>query len=436
MKKKIEILFHRQDESSKLIISINNQPTNYQQLNMSTTQITYNVTSAAERAHQLMILDSVRQAVEMLSERYGFDAEEAMGAMKISRQQAPEKKANKEKKAPAPKKMKPSIPLPFCGKVFEDTCCGIRRNHSLFTQCLNSKTTEGDYCKTCCSQASSNGTGKPNLGDIRDRMQDSWEPKGAAKVVSYGNVMEKLGISKEEAQKVAEQFGVEIPDTQFEVVKGKRGRPKKDSTASSSDDEDSKPKRPRGRPKTSKKVVSTSSGDDLIASLVKQQLAITADSTDSGESDVEVATHPEVEAPIEESKEDTNDDANAKAKTEAKTEAKAKAAAKRKAKAAEKAKAKAEHEAMAKAEQEAKAKAEQEAKAKAEQEAKAKAEQEETSLDLEELSDDSDEECEVEPVYHEGKMYYKNDEGEIIDVDDNSVVGEWNDTESKVELFE
>ena len=39
---------------------------------------------------------------------------------------------------------------------------------------------------------------------------------------------------------VAEQFGVEIPETQFEVVKGKRGRPKKDSTASSSDDEDVK----------------------------------------------------------------------------------------------------------------------------------------------------------------------------------------------------
>lgn len=375
---------------------------------MSTTQITYNVTSAAERAHQLMILDSVRQAVEMLSERYGFDAEEAMGAMKISRQQAPEKKAKKEKKAPAPKKMKPSIPLPFCGKVFEDSCCGIRRNHSLFTQCLNSKTSESDYCKTCCSQASSNGTGKPNLGDIRDRLEDSWEPKGAAKVVSYGNVMEKLGISKEEAQAVAQQFGVEIPETQFEVVKGKRGRPKKDTTASSSDDEEAKPKRPRGRPKNSKKVVSTSSGDDLIASLVKQQMAMTADSTDSGESDVEVASHPEVAAPKE--------------------DAKAKAAAKRKAKAAEKAK--------EKAEQEAKEKAEQEAKEKAEQEAKAA----ETTLELDDLSEDDDDdddgECEVEEVYHEGTKYYKNDEGEIIDVNDHSVVGEWNDTESKVELFE
>ena len=40
--------------------------------------------------------------------------------------------------------------------------------------------------------------------------------------------------------------------------------------------------------------MSTSSGDDLIASLVKQQMAMTADSTDSGESDVEVASHPEV----------------------------------------------------------------------------------------------------------------------------------------------
>ena len=396
---------------------------------MSTTQITYNVTSAAERAHQMMILDSVRQAVEMLSDRYGFDAEEAMGEMKISRQVSPEKKTKKEKKTPAPKKMKPSIPLPFCGKVFEDTCCGIRRNHSLFTQCLNSKTSEGDYCKTCCSQASSNGTGNPNLGDIRDRLEDSWEPKGTAKVVSYGNVMEKLGISKEEAQAVAEQFGVEIPETQFEVVKGKRGRPKKDTTASSSDDEDVKPKRPRGRPKNSKKVVSTSSGDDLIASLVKEQMAMTADSTDSGESDVEVASHPEVASHMEESKEESNDDANANAKAEAKTNA----AAKRKANAAAKRKVKAAEKAKAKAEQEAKANAEQEAKAKAEQET-AEQVQEETTLDLEELSDDSEEECEVEPVYYEGKMYYKNDEGEIIDVDDNGVVGEWNEEQQKIEF--
>jgi NADH dehydrogenase/NADH:ubiquinone oxidoreductase subunit G len=148
--------------------------------------------------------------------------------------------------------------------VFEDQCFGIRVNHGLHTQCGQIRSGDGDYCKTCSKQASTNENSKPNAGDIRVRaLGGDWEPVG--KLVSYGNVMAKLGISKEQAEAEAEAQGVTIPESEFDVVKGRRGRPKKDS--SSSDDEE-KPKRARGRPKKSKKVVSSSAGDDLISQLV------------------------------------------------------------------------------------------------------------------------------------------------------------------------
>ena len=92
---------------------------------MSSSQITFNLGASTERACQTMVLESVRQAVEFLSDKYGFDQDDAMHSMKIARKEVASK-PKKERKVPVPKRVKPSIPLPFCGKVFDDACCGIR----------------------------------------------------------------------------------------------------------------------------------------------------------------------------------------------------------------------------------------------------------------------------------------------------------------------
>ena len=258
---------------------------------MTSSHITFNLGASTERACQTMVLESVRQAVEFMSDKYGFDAEDAMHSMKISRKEvAP--KPKKERKSPAPKRVKPSIPLPFCGKIFEDACFGIRVNHGLHTQCNNAKVDDCDYCKTCGVQATTSCTDKPNAGDIRDRGASEWI--SSSKIVSYGNVMEKLGISREDADRVAAEFGMTIPDEQFAVVKGRRGRPKKDSSASSSSDDEDKPKRPRGRPKSSKKVVSTSAGDDLISQLVA---SAQADASSDSDSDSSMTTQSSQKSP-------------------------------------------------------------------------------------------------------------------------------------------
>ena len=246
--------------------------------------LSFNLNNSSHRALDTAILGCVRDAVEYLADKHGFSFEDAMTEMSIV-------KSTPVKKPTKPKVLKASIPLPFCGTLLS-TCCGIRVNHGLHSQCSNAKEVceisdeTLDYCKTCNKQAKSNENGTPNAGDIRTRLSGEWSPS-KGKLVNFGNVMDKLNISREKAEEEAAKLGLTIPEEQFVVVKGRRGRPKSDATASSSDDE--KPKKPRGRPKKEKKVISSSAGDDLISSLVAQAAAETTDSSSDSERESEKA---------------------------------------------------------------------------------------------------------------------------------------------------
>ena len=247
--------------------------------------ITFNLNNTTQRALDAAINGCVREAVEFLAEKHGFDCEESLAEMNLVKPVITKKPAKA-------KVLKPTIPLPFCGTLLT-SCCGIRVNHGLHSQCSNAKEsseTSGealDYCKTCNKQAMSNESGAPNGGDIRARISGEWSPvKG--KLVSYGNVMEKLNITREKAETEAAKLGLTIPEEQFEVVKGRRGRPKSDTSISSSDDE--KPKKPRGRPKKDKKVLNSSTGDDLISQLVAAASADTTESCSSSESEASPST--------------------------------------------------------------------------------------------------------------------------------------------------
>ena len=218
------------------------------------------------------------RTVEFLASEYGFDAEEAikrlgLDSVTVSRPMK-KKSAPKAPKVPKEKRMVPSIPLPFCGVVKDDWCCGLRLNHGLYSQCTMAKDKEGEFCKTCVKQADKNESNKPTYGVIQDRMavgaMEFRDSKGK-QVVSYGNVMKKLKIEKETAIAEAAKFGFVIAEEQFEERKTTRGRPKKDASASDSDsDKSEKSEKKRGRPKKIKKVVVAADGDDLIASMVAQ----------------------------------------------------------------------------------------------------------------------------------------------------------------------
>jgi hypothetical protein len=234
---------------------------------------------------------STTRMVEFLASVYDFDSSEAiqrlgLDSVTVSR---PTKKAAAPKtpKAPKEKRMVPSIPLPFCGVVKEDWCCGLRLNHGLYSQCTMLKGKDTEFCKTCIKQVEKSENNKPTLGVIQDRMavgpMEFRDPKGKA-VVCYGNVMAKLKIDKETAIAEAAKFGLVIEEEQFEERKTMRGRPKKD--ASASDTESDSGEKKRGRPKKSKEVIAAEVCHDLIATLVAEAEEVpTGAGTDGSESD-------------------------------------------------------------------------------------------------------------------------------------------------------
>ena len=340
--------------------------------------LSFNLNNSSQRALDTAILGCVRDAVEYLADKHGFSCEDALTEMNLV-------KSTTTKKPTKPKVLKATIPLPFCGTLLS-TCCGIRVNHGLHSQCSNAKEVceiSGetlDYCKTCNKQAKSNENGAPNAGDIRTRLSGEWSPS-KGKLVNFGNVMDKLNISREKAEEEAAKLGLTIPEEQFVVVKGRRGRPKSDAAASSSDDE--KPKKPRGRPKKEKKVISSSAGDDLISSLVAQAAAETTDSSSDSDRESEKAAQQ------------TEKEAKKKAREEAKEAKEAKKKAREEAKAAKEA-----EKAAQQAEKEAKKKAREEAKAA--KEAKKKAKDEKTAgepeMFLADLGTPSSPKCEIHDI--------------------------------------
>ena len=151
------------------------------------------------------------------------------------------------------------IVLPFCGKINNDACYAMRKNHGLYTQCTNDFNTGKDhYCSVCYNAALNNSNDKPPHGDIRER-DKLIEDKKLEGLIPYANIMKKLNISKSKAIKEAERLGLTIPEKEFIEIVKKRGRPKSKKVINSSvydTDSDGEEKRGRGRPKKIvKKVV-------------------------------------------------------------------------------------------------------------------------------------------------------------------------------------
>jgi len=195
--------------------------------------------------------------------------------------------AGKTKKAKAPKVKKPVVAtpahlIPFCGTVNEEWCCGARVNHGLYTQCTKPPQAGEDYCKVCQKQSDNSASGKPNGGDIRERVAQGAEwrdPKGKSPI-TYATLLTKPKFSAlniESAETECARFGWTIPESERVASATKRGRPKKVVEVSDTDSEDGdKPKRKRGRPK--KQPAKKQELSDLIK---QQALAAVAELSDS-----------------------------------------------------------------------------------------------------------------------------------------------------------
>ena len=219
------------------------------------------------------------KTIEALAEIYGFDASEAMNKIGLEIKTTEKKMTNKTKTKT------PSVPLPWCGEVNNEWCCGLRPNGGLQTQCMNSKMDGGKFCKTCQKQCEKNDDGKPNYGEVSDRMEAGDEYAGAKgkKPVKYSQVMAKKGITREEAEREAAKHGWTIPESEFEVVvkstKKKKTTTVSDTESESDSETENKPKK-RGRP-AKKKVVKN---EDQLAKMVDTVKA----SNSSSESETEM----------------------------------------------------------------------------------------------------------------------------------------------------
>jgi hypothetical protein len=227
-------------------------------------------------------------------------ARELLGAVQVS--------AGKTKKAKAAKAKKPVVDtpahlIPFCGVVNEQWCCGARVNHGLYTQCTKARLEGEDYCKVCLKQSENSASGKPNGGDIRERVQlgDAWrDPKGNAPI-TFATLVSKpkfSGRTWESAETECKRFGWTIPESERVASVTKRGRPKKVVEVSDTDSEDGdKPKRNRGRPK--KQPAKKQELSDLIKA---QALAAVAELSDSDSEDGSIPIASAIPKPTKEEK--------------------------------------------------------------------------------------------------------------------------------------
>ena len=247
------------------------------------------------------------EVIRACAAHFNFDADAAISKFIKERQLEKAERIPKEKKAKAakaPKLEKPAvsaIPLPWTGEVRAGFCTGLRLNHGLHTQCTMVPAKGGCYCKTCQKQADANANGKPTYGCVEDRqavgLTEYRDPKGKQSV-PYATVMQKLNISKSDAEAEAAKIGITIPEELFEERKLARGRPKKDASASDTESSQSSQgsvKKARGRPKKPKKAVESENGDDLISALVAKAnsttpAAVPKDQTSHLYIDVDIAS--------------------------------------------------------------------------------------------------------------------------------------------------
>lgn len=198
-----------------------------------------------------------KKIVEELAERFGFSLEDGMKHLNIEGINV-KKEVKREKNS--------RIPIPFCGVKIEGCCEGIRLNHKLYTQCTNDITEELNnhkLCKTCYNQAEKSSNNEPTYGYIERRIKEgsNYRDQKGKPPVKYGNVMEKLKISRNEAEREAANQNLVIPEDEFEIKKSQRGRPKKNTIVNdSSGSEDDKSvksdtAKKRGRPKKESKEI-------------------------------------------------------------------------------------------------------------------------------------------------------------------------------------
>ena len=398
--------------------------------------------------------DVTIRCVQVLAEKFNFDADEAIQMLGLSMIKLERKMPEKAKVAKAVKVVAPksAFPLPYNGE-FNDACCyALRQNNGLYTQCTGNRKGEASYCKVCANQMQKVGADIPEYGTIQQRMAvgifEYVDPKGR-KPIAYAKIMKKLKLDETQVLTEAGKHNITINPEHFVVPEEtKRGRPKAEKAP--------KEKGPKGRPKKSNKVLHIEGDDeDLFAALVAE-----ANESEESEESEEIVMPGKKKGKTDEEKE-----AERLAKEAEKKEKEAKRLAEKAEKEAKLAAEKAEKEAKKKAEEEARAakkaaeEAEKQAKkeaaelAKKEKEAKLAAEKaakeakksekseksnKKAKADAEPVEDDEEPDV-VKKIEFQGKKYLKSkktgivyDYNMYVKESQQVVIGKWCEATNKI----
>jgi chemotaxis protein histidine kinase CheA len=392
--------------------------------------------------------DVAIRCVNVLAEKFNFDADEAIQMLGLNLIKLERKMPEKVVKAKAVKvaAAKSAFPLPYNGEFNESCCYALRQNNGLYTQCSGVRKGENAFCKGCASQMQKMGAEMPEYGTIQQRMaagiMEYVDPKGR-KPTAYAKIMKKYKINEEQVLAEAVKFNINIDPIHFVVsdAEGKRGRPKAEKAP--------KEKGAKGRPKKSKKVLQIEGeDDDLFAALVAEANEVEGDEfVLAGKKKGKTDEEKEAERLQKEAEKQAKKEAAEKAKAEKeaklaaeKAEKEAKLLAEKEARAAKKAAEEAEK--QAKKEAAEKAKAEKEAKLaaeKAEKEAKKSAKKPEGKAKAAAEPEEEQEPDVVKKIEFEGKKYLKSKKtGIVYDYNiyvkegEQVVVGKWSESANKI----
>ena len=403
-----------------------------------------------------MVVSLVSKAVLECGKVHNFDGESMLRSMNLddlykslgsskSKSKSLKEKVVKEKVVKE-KMIKSKVPMPFLGKMKEGCCSALRQNHGLYTQC-ESVVKDSKYCNKCGDS--------PKFGTIEERLavglMEFRDSNGKAPT-AYMKVLNKLKISREEAELEAGKLNIIIDDIHFQ--------------------EEKVDKKEKGRPKKAKKIIELEDDStDLFANLVKDanKIDFGSDEEESNDEKSSIAESiidtvlEKVSETVENNEKKAEKEAEKKQKKEAEKAEKeaAKLAEKEKkeaAKLAEKQKKdaeKAEKEAAKLAEKEKKEaeKKQKEAEKLAEKEKKEaekkqkEAEKEKKPEEKKKKADEKPKKAEEKPkkaeeeeedvvkrFEFEGVKYLKSKKTGIIYNMDQDVIGQWNEKTGKIDF--
>ncbi|MDG1949873.1 MAG: hypothetical protein P8J32_03575, partial [bacterium] len=225
------------------------------------------VKSVDSKAVTTAIISFTMSVIDKLAGKYGFDKEEAAEFININ---------SISVKVGKSKRVVPSFLLPWCGKICSDNCQAIKKNRGLMTQCSALPKAGSTFCGPC-EKSIDPQIGTPPLGIIADRLAPDWTDPNGKKPVKFAKVMASIKIGDvpvtiEQVKEEAAKFDMVIAESEFVLDKPVRKMKKEKDVSSSDDDSGSGSDKKRGRPKKVKPMSSgaSSSGDDLIASLLDE----------------------------------------------------------------------------------------------------------------------------------------------------------------------